>query len=367
MKKVLFLVNHDIVIYNFRLELVERLIEDGYQVYVSSPYGERIEDLKKLGCVFIKTRIDRRSVNPLADLLLLRFYMKVLGSVKPDIVLTYTIKPNIYGGIACEYTRTRYIANITGLGTALEYNGFLQVLSVLLYRVAFVKVNKIFFQNDENMRFFVKHSIACGRHSLLPGSGVNLKRFLPLDYPSDNTIEFAFISRIMKEKGIEQFLDTAVIIRSKYPQTRFHVCGFCEDEYEPRLIALHNKGIIIYHGMIRDVRKILALVHCTIHPTYYPEGLSNVLLESCACARPIITTDWSGCREVVDDGKNGFLVRPKSSADLIAKVESFILQPYNTRLMMGLHGRKKVEKAFDRQIIIKKYMDEIIKYGNGIN
>lgn len=359
MKKVLFLVNHDVVIYNFRLELVERLIKDGYKVVVSSPYGERIEDLKMLGCIFIDTRIDRRSINPFTDLRLIRFYLRVLQTVKPDVVLSYTIKPNIYGGIVCECCRIPYIANITGLGTAVERRGFLRILFILLYKAAFIKVIRVFFQNEENMQFFISHGIAPSHHELLPGSGVNLKRFSPLDYPPPDTVGFAFISRIMKEKGIDQYLNAAIAIREKYPNTEFHVCGFCEEDYKSTLLKLQEMGIITYHGMVRNVREIFGKVHCTVHPTYYPEGLSNVLLESFACARPIITTDRSGCKEIVDDGENGYIVRQKDSGDLIAKIEQFIQLPYERKRSMGLNGRKKVEMEFDRQIIVDRYMLEI--------
>ena len=200
---------------------------------------------------------------------------------------------------------------------------------------------------------------------LLPGSGVNLMRFSPLEYPPPDTIEFAFISRIMKEKGIDQFLDAAVIIKAKYPNTKFHVCGFCEQNYKPRLFELEARGIITYHGMVRDVQKILSKVHCTVHPTYYPEGLSNVLLESCACARPIITTDRSGCKEVIDNGYNGYIVRQKDLGDLVVKIERFILLPYEQKRFMGLNGRKKVEMKFDRKFIVDRNMAEISERMNG--
>src|SRR5699024_4873706 len=162
------------------------------------------------------------------------------------------------------------------------------------------------------------------KHKLLPGSGVNLKQFYPIEYPSDETVEFVFISRIMKEKGIDQYLEAAEYITNKYPNTKFHVCGFCEEKYEKTLESYQSRGIILYHGMVNDVRKIIRRSHCTVHPTYYPEGLSNVLLESAACGRPLITTDRSGTREVIDNGINGYLIKPKDTKDLINKIEKFI-------------------------------------------
>lgn len=171
MSKVLFLVNHDVVIYNFRLELVERLLDDGYKVVISSPYGERIEDLKALGCEYYGIDIERHGINLFQEIKLLSTYKKLVRKVKPDIVFSYTIKPNIYGAIACKKKRIPFVANITGLGMAVENKGLVQKISVLLYRIAFTKVQKVFFQNRENMQFFIEHKIAMGKHGLLPGSG----------------------------------------------------------------------------------------------------------------------------------------------------------------------------------------------------
>ncbi|MCF0149677.1 MAG: glycosyltransferase family 4 protein [Clostridium sp.] len=359
MKKVLILVNHDVVIYNFRKELVERLLEEGYEVHISSPYGERIDDLVSMGCKYEEVSISRHGTNIIEDLKLIKYYFNIIKKIKPDVVLTYTIKPNIYGGIACRFSRTPYIANITGLGTAVENEGLMQKFTVMLYKIAFKKISCIFFQNTENMNFFAEKNIYKEKHKLLPGSGVNLSHFNVLDYPPEDTIEFAFISRIMKEKGIDQYIEAAEYIRNKYPNTRFHVCGFCEEDYEEKLKELQARGIIEYHGMQRDIRKILAITHCTIHPTYYPEGMSNVLLESAASGRPIITTNRSGCRETLDCGVTGYIVGPQNSRELVRKIEKFLTLSYEDKKRMGLAGRKKVEKEFDRQIVIDAYLEEI--------
>lgn len=361
MKKVLILVNHDVVIYNFRRELVERLLHEGYEVFISSPYGERIDDLVAMGCKYIEASIERHGTNILEELKLIKYYKKIIKDVKPHVVLSYTIKPNIYGGMACRSLNVPYIANITGLGTAVENPGIMQKVSIILYKFAFKKINCIFFQNTENMQFFIDNNISVDKHRLVPGSGVNLEYFHVLDYPTDETIEFVFISRIMKEKGIDQYLEAAEYIRNKYPNTRFHICGFCEEAYEDKLKSLQDKEIVEYHGMQRDVRIILEKTHCTIHPTYYPEGLSNVLLESAASGRPLITTNRSGCREVVDDGINGYVVEQKNSRDLIEKIERFLELDYDTKKNIGIAGRGKVEKEFNRQMVVNAYINEINK------
>ncbi|PAV31094.1 glycosyltransferase family 1 protein [Virgibacillus profundi] len=362
-KKVLILVNHDVVIYNFRLELVEKLLEDGYEVFISSPYGERIDDLVNIGCKYIEATINRHGLNVYQEWKLLKYYKKIMKQIKPDVVLTYTIKPNIYGGLAAKSLRIPYIANITGLGTAVENEGIMQKVSVALYKAAFQKVSKVFFQNEENRQFFVNNKIAIGKHEVIPGSGVNLKHFNLLEYPSSSIVEFVFISRIMKEKGIEQYIEAAKYIRANYPFTKFHILGFCEGDYEEELNSLEKEDILQYHGMQRDIRKFLSTSHCTIHPTYYPEGMSNVLLESAASGRPIITTNRSGCREIVDEGINGYLVEQKNSENLIRKIEEFISLSHEQKSEMGLAGRKKVEREFDRQIVVNAYLkaiDEIL-------
>lgn len=359
MKKVLFLVNHDVVIYNFRLEIVERLLQEGYEVHISSPYGERIEDLKKLGCYYHETSVARHGMNPITEYKLLNYYKDLMDKVKPSIVLGFTIKPNIWGAMAAASRNIPFVANITGLGTAVETPGFKQKIFILLYKLAFRKIQRVFFQNTENQKFFVDNKIAIGKHALLPGSGVNLTRFTVRDYPNDGIVRFVFISRIMKEKGIDQYLEAAKYIKEKYSNIEFHICGFCEAEYQGKLDEYNDKGIVIYHGMIRDVAGFLENMSCDVHPTYYPEGLSNVLLESSACGRPIITTNRSGCREVVDDGVNGYVVKEKDSKDLVEKIEKFIHLTNDERKNMGLAGRRKVEREFDRQIVVDKYLKEV--------
>lgn len=358
-KRVLFLVNHDVVIYNFRLELVERLLKEGHEVIISSPYGERIDDLCNLGARYVETQIERHGTNPFNDVKVIRQYCKIIKDEKPGIVLTYTIKPNIYGGIAARICKTRCVANITGLGTAVEHAGVLQLITTALYKIAFRRIQCIFFQNIENKVFFENKVSTKYYTQLLPGSGVNLQRFPLIEYPNSDTIEFIFISRIMEEKGIEQYLGMAEYIHQRYPDTRFHICGFCEENYEERLKLLQEKGIVLYHGMIRNVSAFIARTHCTVHPSFYPEGMSNVCLESAACGRPVITTDRSGCKETVEDNVTGYIVKQQDTKDLIEKIEKFLALSHEERKQMGLEARKRVESEFDRQIVVEAYMREV--------
>lgn len=360
-KKVLILVNHYVVIYNFRKEIVQRLVADGFEVYLSCPMGDRIDELREMGCNYIEADIERHGTNPVTEIKLIGYYKKLMKTVKPDVVLSYTIKPNLYGGMAAASLKIPYIANITGLGTAVEHGGIMQKITLMMYKYAFRRVNCVFVQNEENKQFFADNKTAADKLRLIPGSGVNLEQFKPLPYPDKTGIEFVFISRIMKEKGIDHYLEAAEYIKNKYPNTKFHICGFSEEDYSKRLDELQDRNIIIYHGMVRDVTQIIKDCSCTIHPTYYPEGLSNVLLESCACARPIITTDRSGCREVVDDGVNGYMIKQKDTQSLIDAIEKFIKLSYEEKKQMGLNGRRKVEREFDRQIVVEAYVEEIGK------
>lgn len=351
--------NTDFSIYNYRYELIQRLLSDGHSVTVLSPNGQYVSSLVEMGCEHYEITMERRGTNPFKDLKLLKQYKKLLKKISPHYVLSYTIKPNIYGAIACKSLGIPIIPNVTGLGTAVENKGWKQKITVMLYRVAFKKVQTIFFQNAENMQFFVDRNLYTEKHKLLPGSGVNLERFKPTEYPDGDTVNFIFVSRLMKEKGIEQYLDAAEYITEKYPNARFHICGFCEEEYKDRLDAITKNEKVIYHGMVKDMTAVLADMHCTVHPSFYPEGLSNVLLESLACGRPIITTDRAGCREVVEDGVNGYVVKQQNSADLIEKIEKFMLLSNEERKNMGIAGRIKVEREFDRRLVIEAYTKEM--------
>src|SRR5699024_6990408 len=168
-----------------------------------------------------------------------------------------------------------------------------------------------------------------------------------------------FVSRIMKEKGIDYYLEAAKYIKEKYPNTEFHICGFSEEDYTDILTEYEEKGIIIYHGMVRDVREILRITHCTVHPTYYPEGMSNVLLESAASGRPIITTNRSGCKEIVNNDVTGYLIEPKNLNKLIQTIELFLNLSFPEKKAMGRLGRKKVEKEFNRNIVVESYIYKI--------
>lgn len=359
MKKVIILSNHHSYTYNFRREIIQRMIEEKYKVFIVLPYGEKVELLKGMGCNCFDLPLDRRGMNLISDLKLLLGYYKIIQKIKPDAVLSYTVKPNIYGGFICRFKNIPFFPNVTGLGTAVDKVSIIQKILVSFYRIAYKKATCVFFQNQENKDFFINKGFKFNKYKVIPGSGVNTEYFSLLPYLFTDNVEFMFISRVMKEKGIDQYLEAAEVIKMKYPNTKFHVLGFCEGSYEKKLDTLQKRGIIKYHGMQSDVREFYRITHCTIHPTYYPEGISNVLLESASSGRPIITTNRSGCREIVDDGINGYIVKEQNSNDLIEKIEKFLALNFEERKQMGLAGREKVEKEFNRQVVVNQYMEEL--------
>lgn len=360
MKKVLFMVNRDFVLYNFRIELVEALLKENYEVYICLPYGEKVELMTAMGCKFLPVAIDKRGTNPFRDLKLIQEYRKIFREVKPDMILTYTTKVNIYAGILAGKMKIPYLMNISGLGTAVEYESMLQKVMLRMYKMAAKNAKCLFFQNKENLEFFEKHHMYDGKWKMLPGSGVNVERFHLMDYPEEKDgIHFLFIARVIKEKGIEEYLAAAKVIRKEYPNTFFHVLGPCDGEYETMLKEYEEQNMIQYHGMIQDTREFLAKAHCTIHPSYYPEGMSNVCLESAACGRPVITTDRSGCRETVEDGVTGYIFPQKDREALIGKIREFLELRHEEKKKMGLAGRRKMVEEFDRGIVVEEYKKEI--------
>ncbi|SCJ98220.1 colanic acid biosynthesis glycosyltransferase WcaL [uncultured Clostridium sp.] len=360
MKKVLMLGNSDIVIYNFRRELIEKMIKSGYEVYVSLPYSKKIKALKDMGCIFINTEINGRGTDIFEDIKLCLEYLKILIKVRPDVVLTYTVKPNIYGGIACRLMRIPYICNITGLGSGYLKSGLVKKIIKILSRISYRKANKIFFQNTSDMNTLINDRILTENYDLLPGSGVNLERYNVLDYPDkESEVNFSFIARVMKDKGIEEYLEAAKSIKLNYPKVNFSVIGKIEEvKYRNILSEYERRGIIKYEGFNDDIVPVIKKSSCIINSSY-SEGMSNVLLEGAACGRPLIASDIPGCREIIDNGINGLLFKVKSTDELIEKIDKFINLDYKEKVLMGLAGRIKVQDSFNRDIVVDKYMNLI--------
>lgn len=347
-------------LYQHRKELISQLISHGLDVSVIAPDGDEASLIQDLGCNYIQINMETRGTNPFADMKLLGDIVATIRRVKPDLVLTFYTKTNIYGGIACRITSTPYIVNITGLGSAMVSGGMKQKLVSTLYKAAVKNANLVYFQNKSNRNYFRDNHFGINAFQMLPGSGVALDRHRLLPYPADNSkIKFVFIGRVIAQKGIGEFIEAAKSIIGRHPETEFHIVGPVEGIAGPMVESIKTNPHFVVHGKVIDVRPILKEMHCTVFPSYYPEGMANVLLESAAAGRPIITTDCPGCAETVEDGVSGFIVKPRDSKSVADAMERFIALHPAEKENMGLKGRMKMEREFDRQIVIDSYLTQI--------
>lgn len=363
-KRVMLLGNHAFVIYNFRKELIQQLLKDGYEVYLSMPYDdEKVPLMKSWGCKYIETNVDRRGTNPIKDTKLLMHYIKILRKYKPDVVFTYTIKPNLYGGIACRISKIPYINNITGLGSGFNKKGLLKTIIKKLYKVALKNSSKVFFQNEHDKKILIDEKIINSNFEVIPGSGVNLKEFIYQEMPSKSIMKFIFVGRIMKDKGIDEFLEAAIKSKNKYGEKiEFHIVGFVEPTemyLNQKINMLTDEKIVLYHGYQNDVKKYVKNVHCLIQPSHGGEGLSNVLLEAGALGRILLASNIPGCKETIEVGKNGYIFNKKNVESLCESIDKLMGIAPDVINRMSLYSRYKINKEYDRNIIVKKYMYEV--------
>ena len=355
MGKVLILTNSSGGLYDFRNEFVKALTAE-HQVYISMPDDVKERELAAEGCQIIKTAINRRGINPLEDLKLYRTYSRLMRELKPDLVVTYTIKPNIYGGFAAGRKKIPYIATITGLGGAFDRTGVLLKLIVTLYRTGLKKAACVFFQNEENRGIFQKLGITAGRIRMVMGSGVNLERHHYEEYPGGDTTHFLFVGRVMRERGILEYIEAARALHSD--QVFFDIMGYCDEDYQEMLDELERQGIIRQIGFHTEVHPYLAAASAVVVASFH-EGMSNALIEGAATGRPVIASDISGCREAFEEGKTGFGFTPGNGQELIRAMEKFLALPVEERAAMGRRGREKMEREFDRRLVTEAYMDEV--------
>ena len=357
--RVLILANYDAGLYKFRRELLEALRKE-HEVFFCVPDGEYVERIKALGCQYVSCDLlDRHGTNPLKELQLLRYYQKLLRDIRPEVVLTFTIKPNVYGGMACAKADVPYISVVTGLGTAIQNGGILRRISLALYQNGLRKAQVVFFENKSDERFIREHQIFRGVCKTVSGAGVNLIQHNYELYPAeDSKLVFLTIGRIMRDKGTDELLAAARRIKEKYADVTFRLLGDYDGEYNEKIDAAVKEGIIEYLGQRDDVHSFIKNSHATIHPSYH-EGMSNVLLESAATGRPVLASNVPGCREAFDEGVSGIGFEPKNVDDLVRAIEEFIALPWEQKAAMGRAGREKMEREFDRQIVVEAYMREI--------
>ncbi len=359
--KVLILTNNDVGLYKFRKELIEELIKTN-EISISLPYGNLVEPLKEMGCSFIDTLFERRGMNPLKDIKLFYIYLKILRQAPPDLVITYTIKPNIYGGAACRLKNVPYAVNITGLGTAFERQGFLRKMVTTMYRFALKKAKIVFFENLENMQLFVDERIIRREQAkLLNGAGVNLDRFGLLPYPQDcEETRFLFIGRVMAEKGVDELFAAMRKLRDDGVECSLDMLGGFDEDYAAKVKAAEDEGWLRYHGYQSDVRPFIEKCHCFVLPSWH-EGMANTNLECAASGRPVITSNIHGCLEAVEDGITGYLAESKNADNLYRVMKKFTLLSNEKRKEMGLAGRKRMEAGFDKKKVIDDTINRILE------
>ena len=360
-KKILMISNSFYSLSLFRIELLTELNKE-YEIFLFCPIdkkaGDKPEQFEAMNIHTKSMVMDRRSTDPFKELKLCREIKSYIKEIMPDIVITLTIKPNIYAGFACADLGIPYIANVTGLGTAFNTDNLLKKITVALYKRALRKCNMVFFENSENKRIMEECGILKGPSTVTTGAGVNLERFVKKPYPDKDNETYLFIGRLMKEKGIEEFLNSAERMKEKYPETRYIVVGFYEESYEERVKSLIEKGIIEYHSFTSRPEEYYEKCSALVQPSYH-EGMSNVCLETAATGRPILVSDIPGCRETVLDGVSGFTFKSGSSENLYNAMERFHQLPYEDKIKMGEAGRVHMEKCFDRKEVVRTHMSVI--------
>ncbi len=356
--RILILANNDVGLYKFRKMLIQKLL-DNHKVMISLPYGELVQPLINAGCEFIDTQIDRRGVNPITDVKLLLDYMWILKKEKPSLVITYTIKPNIYGGLACRFFKIPYAINITGLGTAFQKDGLIRKIVVALYKIACKNAKVVFFENKENAFLFEREKIVRKKQVCqLNGAGVDLEEYSVMDYPQGKKIKFLFIGRVMKEKGINELFQAMKRLVADGVDCELDVVGGYEEDYKDMMEDCEKVGWLHYHGYQKDVRPFIKQCHCFVLPSWH-EGMANTNLECAASGRPIITSNIAGCKEAVVEGKSGFLVECKNIDSLYLAMKQFVELSYTERKEMGNFGRRYMESNFDKRKVVEKTLSNI--------
>ena len=361
MSKILVLANSSSGLYDFRGEVLKKFIDNAYEVVVSLPDDTKVPEIEKLGCRVVNTYINRRGVNPREDHKLFMAYKKLLKQERPDLVLTYTIKPNVYGGYACGRLKIPYISTITGLGSAFEWNGLKKKLIVMMYKAGLKRCSCVFFQNKENMHIFEELRIKGKDTQLVNGSGVNLNKHVFEAYKDqeDNITKFLYIGRIMKEKGSDELLYAAKKLHDKYgDRVSVTALGYSEEDYEDKLKEAQNGGYLEVIPFQKDVHPYIKEADAILMPSYH-EGMSNVILEASSTGRPVLASDISGCREGVDDGISGYLFKAQDGEALFAAMDKFMNLSVKDRADMGRAARVKMEKEFDREKVADAYLAKI--------
>lgn len=357
--RILILANSDEGLYLFRRDLILELIKKHFKIYISVPYGKRISYFREKGCSFIDTPINRRGINPSTDFKLFKKYRKMIKYVNPDLVITYTIKPNIYGSIAARLARKQYAVNITGLGTAFEKQGIVQIIVVNLYKYALKKAKIIFFENvGDRYKMLSLRCCMKEKTKVLNGAGVDTELYKYQPYPNNDIVKFLFIGRVMKEKGIDELFEAMKRLVKEGNRCSLDVIGTLEEDYKIELEKYEAEGWLKYFGYQEDVKPFIAACDCFVLPSYH-EGMANTNLECASSGRPLITSNIPGCKEAVKNG-SGYLCEPKNVESLYQAMKKMVETQRTKREEMGISGRKLMEQVFDKKIVVAETLHYLL-------
>jgi glycosyltransferase involved in cell wall biosynthesis len=368
-KTILIISNTAWSVYNFRKGLINSLIETNSTVIVLAPYDEYVSKLDKLGCSFLNLKMDTKGKNPLFEINNLFNLHNHIKKINPDVILSFTIKPNIYSALSARLLKIPILINITGLGDGFSQDNLVKKILIIVCRFSFKKVDTVFFQNIDDKNLFLNNKIVSKQVSFnLPGSGADLEYFQPLPKTilKPNNIIFCMITRLLWEKGIEEYIDAIRIIKKKYNNIIFQLIGKIDDNSKKSINPIDIKnwtkeGLINYLGFSDDIRQEIRNVDCLVLPSYYREGVPRSLIEGISMGKPIITTNHIGCKEVVNNDENGYLCEIKNVESLANALEKFILLPEKLREQMSFNSRAKAIKEFDEKIVINNYLNRIFK------
>lgn len=362
---VLLSVNAAWNIAHFRRPVVRALAADGHRLTALAPADDAVAGLERDGVRHLHLPMDNRGMNPLRDAGLTLRLHRHFRAEDPDVILSWTIKNNVFGALAAKRRGIPFIPNVSGLGTAFLSGKTVQTVAEGLYRTAFRGLDTVFFQNEEDRALFLSRRLTTERQSrLLPGSGIDLAHFAPAPLPEDGPV-FLMIARLLRDKGVVEFVEAARIVRTRHPQARFQLLGSADAENRSAidratLDGWIAEGVVEYLGTMPDVRPAIAAATCIVLPSYR-EGAPRVLIEGAAMARPLIATDVPGCRQVVDRDRSGLLVRPRDAADLAAAIERFIALPRSAQEAMGRAGRARMQRDYDEAHVVTAYLEAIAR------
>lgn len=348
-------------LFNFRRGLIQELLARRYRVVLVSPQDEYLPRLEEWGCETVAVPMDSKGSNPVRDFTLMMTLLSVYRRYRPQVILQNTIKPNIYGSMAARLLGIPVINTITGLGTAFLHDDLRQKIVRVLYRLSQGFASRIFFQNQEDMRSFVDAGLVSGKRvEHIPGSGVNLERFGLAPLPLGEPFSFLMIARVMRDKGVVEYVDAARLVKADYPEVTFRLLGFLDVDNHSAISASQvdqweQEGCLVYLGKTDDVVPHIRQAHCVVLPSYR-EGLPKTLIEAAAVGRPLIATDAVGCRDVVIDGDNGYLCKVQDAADLARAMLRMIRLTDAERTLMGERGNSMAREKYDEKIVIAKYL-----------